>query len=431
MARLAGIKIKKKQPRRPSERIRANQLKDPNWEGADGWSGKEYHMKRQAATDYYYKNYKTAVLIDFAWDWMLANGYDKKDIKCVKAAKAGSINATTGYYCRMLTMGCPDEHLAWNAYWESLPGTGGTPTPISEFINKTIKRAIEDGKEHVEEAERLAEAEAKRNNRPKPTIQQLLHAAALQMTDEIEEFLEQWVVSGYDPKLAKDFKPDMMLRRVTAKQAHVRIIRNIYKDNVAEFTELAKKVKKEDKDDMRLQLEEGYEHMSTAQQKGALEIYRKITDACDIVEAESKANRKPRKTRTKSPEDLVKKLKFKQTDAEYGLGSITPADIIYARILVVFNTKNRKVGVYYARNVDPMGLKREGSGLSVKGTTITGYDEEKSLQRTIRKPQEFLPEIKKATRAKTEKLFETLKTTETKLNGRINGETILLAAFNK
>ena len=62
---------------------------------------------------------------------------------------------------------------------------------------------------------------------------------------------------------------------------------------------------------------------------------------------------------------------------------------------------------------------------------LTGYDEEKSLQRTIRKPQEFLPEIKKATRAKTEKLFETLKTTETKLNGRINGETILLAAFNK
>ena len=82
MARLAGIKIKKKQPRRPSERIRANQLKDPSWEGADGWSGKEYHFARQAATDYYYKNYKTAVLIDFAWDWMLANGYDKKDIKC-------------------------------------------------------------------------------------------------------------------------------------------------------------------------------------------------------------------------------------------------------------------------------------------------------------------------------------------------------------
>jgi len=100
-------------------------------------------------------------------------------------------------------------------------------------------------------------------------------------------------------------------------------------------------------------------------------------------------------------------------------------------MLVVFNTKNRKIGIYYAQNVDPLGQQRDGSGLSVKGTTITGYNEEKSIQRTIRKTAEFLPQVKKATRAKTEKLFETLKTTETKLNGRINGETILIAAFNK
>jgi hypothetical protein len=78
-----------------------------------------------------------------------------------------------------------------------------------------------------------------------------------------------------------------------------------------------------------------------------------------------------------------------------------------------------------------MGLKREGSGLNVKGTTIKGFDEGKSLQRTVRKPAEFLPQIKKATRAKTEKLFQSLKTTETKLNGRVNGEIILIAAFNK
>lgn len=424
-------KVKKKQPRRPSMRIKKGALQDPSWEGADGWSGEEFHRKRQAATDYYYRNYKTSDLIDYAWEWMLANGYTKKDIKCVKAAKAGGINATTGYYCRMLTMGCPDVHPAWNAYWESLPGTMGTPKPITTYLKTTLEKAIADGKHHVEEAERQAEIEAKKANRPKPSIQDLLHKASLAMTSEIEEFLEKWIVSGYDKSLVKDFKPDMLLRRVGAKQAHARIIRNLYNDSVAEFTELNTKVPKDQKDDMRLQLEEGYDHMTPDQHKLCLEVYRKIVDACDIVEAESKANRKPRRTRTKSPEDIVKKLKFKQTDTEYGLGSIMPAEIVYARILVVFNTKNRKIGMYYAKNVDPMGLKREGSGLSVKGTTITGYDAENSLQRTIRKPAEFLPEVKKATRAKTEKLFSTLKTTETKLNGRINGETILLAAFNK
>lgn len=432
MSLLKGIKRKK--PRRPSERVRANQLKDPSWEGAELWSGEKIHHAITAASDYYYKNYKSAVLIDYAYDWMLENGYSKHDVKCVKASGPDtSLGSVVGYYCRMLTMGCPDTHEGHDKYWASLPGTiGDKVKPHSEFINRKIKEAINDGKLHVEEAERLAQKLKDKNlNTHKPTIQELLHLAAYQMTDDIEHWLEEWIVAGYDHKIVKDFNPVSMLRQAGAKQAHSRIIRNFYQPNVNEFTELNTKVKKEDKDDMRLQLEEGYEHMSTAQQKGALEVYRKIVDACDILAAESKANRKPRKTRTKSPEAIVKKLKFKQTDTNYGLASILPAEIIYARILVVFNTKNRKVGMYYASNVDPMGLQREGSGLSVKGTTIQGYDEKKSVQRTIRKPDEFLPELKKATRAKTEKLFETLKTTETKLNGRINGETILLAAFNK
>ena len=74
-------------------------------------------------------------------------------------------------------------------------------------------------------------------------------------------------------------------------------------------------------------------------------------------------------------------------------------------------------------------MGRPGSGFSVKGTTLLGYDEEKSVQRTVRKTAEFLPVIKKTTKSKTEKLFQTLKTTETKLNGRFNDETVILAVF--
>ena len=430
---MAMPKIKRKKPRLPSERISKGRLQDPSWEGAEQWSGEKIHFAITAATDYYYKNYKGTVLIDYAYQWMLENGYDKHDVKCAKAARAGtSLGSVVGYYCRMLTMGCPDTHKGHDDYWASLPGTmGDRVKPHSEFLNKKIKAAIEDGKPYIEEAERLAAKEAKLNSRPKPTIQELLHNAALNMVYDIETFLDEWTRADYDIKMGKEFDPVSILRKEGVKQAHARIIRKCYIDSVNEFTELNTKVAKEDKDDMRLQLEEGYAHMSPATQKGCLEVYRKITDACDIVEAESKVNRKPRKTRTKSPEDLVKKLKFKQSDADYGLASILPADIIYSRMLVVFNTKNRKIGVYYASNIDPMGQQREGSGLSVKGTTIIGYDETKSLQRTIRKTAEFLPQLKKATRAKTEKLFQTLKTTETKLNGRINGETILLATFNK
>ena len=87
MALLKGIKRKK--PTRPSRRIRAGDLKDPSWEGASDWSGEEMHRKLSGATDYYYRNYKAAILHGYAYDWMLENGYSKYDVRCAKASKGG------------------------------------------------------------------------------------------------------------------------------------------------------------------------------------------------------------------------------------------------------------------------------------------------------------------------------------------------------
>jgi hypothetical protein len=295
-----------------------------------------------------------------------------------------------------------------------------------------------DGEELVEEAEKKkAEEERKLAIKKQPSIQDRLHHASLEMTLPIEEFLDSWY-TNYDKKVLDDFDPSKLFRRLGVKTAHARIIRNYYTPGLQEMEDLnspptkAQLDKMDEKEkDIAEQLQEGYDHLDSKQKKLALQCFRKIVDACDILEAEGKANRKTRKVRLKSPEDIVKKLKFKQSDTTHGLASVEPSNIPYTRILVVFNTKNRKLGAYYAKNVDPLNARRPGTGLSVKGTTITGYDETKSIQMTLRKPSEFLPEIKKATRHKFEKQFETLKTTQTKLNGRINNETILLACYDK
>ena len=410
-------------------RIRKGQLQDPKWDGYETWTGQEFHRAKQAASDYYYRNYKASDLHDYAYQWMRENGYDKEDVKCAKADKRFNISQQVGYLCRMLTMGMPDYYEPHNEYWQSLPGTAGEIKPIIPYIKSRIDAAIDDGRPYVEEARAKAEAEKARQVY-KPTIQQLMFEASCEMTTDIEEALDNFA-RELDAKEVKSFDPVKILRAVGCKMGHARQIRKFYEDALDEMVELNTKVSKRDIDDMREQLEEGYAHLDTKQKKAWLEIYRKIVDACDIIIAEAKVTRKPRKAKVKTASDLVKKLKYKASDADYGLASIPPSDIVGANILVVFNTKNRKLGLYYASNTDPKGLMREGTGLSVKGTTIVGYDEEKSLQRTIRKPAEFLPQVKKTTRAKTEKLFDTLKTTETKLNGRINAETILIAAFNK
>jgi hypothetical protein len=144
-----------------------------------------------------------------------------------------------------------------------------------------------------------------------------------------------------------------------------------------------------------------------------------------IIE-ESKAKRKSPVRKPKSADKIVAKVKYKVKDEKYQLVSVNPIDIVGANELWVFNTKTRKLGKYVAINQDPKGMQREGTGLSVKGTTIIGFNEDESIQRTLRKPEEQLKEFKACGKVKLRKFMDTVKTIETKMNGRINADTILL-----
>lgn len=418
----------RKSIKKTAQKLRKNQLVDPKWTGFETWSGEKFHKAKQAASSYYYENYKIGDLQDFCYQWMKENGYDREQIRCAKADKGHNITHNVGYLCRMLTMGMPDYFEPNNEYWKSLKGTTGEIKPVTDWIKPKIESAINNGKQYVEEARLKAEAEAKAKNVYKPSIKELMFEASCAMTEEIEEFVDSF--DAEDSAALKKFDPAKMLRVAGAKAGHARIIRKFYDQELDELVELNTKVAKRDMDDMREQLEEGYNHLSAKGKKNLMELFRKIVDACDITILESKSQRKPRKIKAKSADDIVKKLQYKASDTEYGIASVPPTGLVGCNIAVVFNCKTRKLGVYYAANVDPKGLQRDGSGLNVKGTTITGFDPEKSVQRTVRKPSEFLPQIKKTTRAKTIKLFDTLKTTEIKLNGRMNKDIILLATFN-
>jgi hypothetical protein len=85
--------------------------------------------------------------------------------------------------------------------------------------------------------------------------------------------------------------------------------------------------------------------------------------------------------------------------------------------LWIFNTKTRKLGRYTAKEFNTLG---------VKGTTITNFDEFKSIQKTVRKPEEKLKEFKAAGKVQLRKFLEDINATDTKMNGRINEDIILL-----
>ena len=431
MAKAKKVKVQ-------APKLRKGQLVDPRWDGWEKWSGEKFHHARRSASQYYYANYKSGDLIDMAYDWMLANGFTKEDVRAAKSDNKFRITQQVGYLCRMLTMGMPDYYKPHDEYWQSLAGTGGVINPTTELILLRINEAIENGKPLMEEAKEKADAEKKATeNIYKPSIRELMHEACVLMSEEIDQYVDDFEYEDKDA--VKKFDPVKMLRSVQAKAGHARHIKTFYVGEFEEMRDLVtnypkpaelKKMSEYDRDQWE-QLKEGFSHISTQGLKNLLELYTKIVDACDIIAAEAKTSKAPRKVKAKSADDLVKKLQYKMSDTDYGIASVPPSSLIGANIAVVYNTKNRKLGIYYASNVDPKGLMREGSGFGVKGTTITGYDEEKSVQKTLRKPKETLGIVKKTTRAKTVKTFQELTTTDTKLNGRFNKETILLAVFAK
>jgi hypothetical protein len=127
--------------------------------------------------------------------------------------------------------------------------------------------------------------------------------------------------------------------------------------------------------------------------------------------------RKPRKAKAKPAEALVKSLRYKPYLESLNLRSISPTNIIGAKEVWIYDCEKRVLTVL------------RGESLTVKGTTIHGWDEKISLMKRVRKPEKVIPELMAATKAGMKKIQEGLSTLPMpQLNGRTNVETIILKA---
>ena len=279
-----------------------------------------------------------------------------------------------------------------------------------------IKELAEEGAKVVE----LKKAESKKKkNVYVPTIQERLQEATIEKMEEFDQWEDDWLRDSKKNPLIKK-NPINYFKKYEMNLGHLRFVDQFYRGQYEELQELNNLPPAKKQDDMQQQLAEGYNTYSKKEIKELTDFYKRLFDAIEIIKAEKKQTRSVRKPKQKTAAELVKKLKFKPSDGDFGIASINPADIIDANVLVVFNTKNRKLGIYYAQ---------EHTTFKVKGTTLQFFDEKRSTQKTVRKPNEVLPNWKKVTKHKLKPQFGYLKTTETKLNGRFNADTIILRAF--
>lgn len=303
------------------------------------------------------------------------------------------------------------------------------PQDYKDGIDKWILELAEEGAALAKEKQ---QEEKLKKNVYVPTIQERIRDQSYEMIEDIDEWLETWIVDpkSFDPT-GFDFKGHF--GKLQPSQAHARKMKTFYDGVLNDYDELErmptagqlKKMSEHDQDQWQ-QLKEGYAHVKKADIKKFRTAIEELTAALDFIIDQAKATRKPRKAKPKSASKLAEKLKYAKTDEKYKLASIDPSLIVGANELWVFNVKTRKLGKYVAKNIDPKGLGREGAGLSIKGTTIIGFNEEESIQKTVRKPDEVLKQFKTAGKVKLRTFLDDINSVDTKLNGRCNPDTVLL-----
>jgi hypothetical protein len=165
-------------------------------------------------------------------------------------------------------------------------------------------------------------------------------------------------------------------------------------------------------------LKEGYSNFTTAQLKKFIAFIESIVNAC-LQRVQSAKVKKPKTVKAVPTIKLVSKLKYLKEFVELGLKSIQPTSIVTSSEVWTYNTKYRKLAIYKSE---------KGSKLTVKGTSILGFDTALSKQVMLRKPDEFFKNNPIAKLALMNGMKE-LKTKPLTPNGRINEDTILLGAW--
>jgi hypothetical protein len=328
------------------------------------------------AYNWYNYFYSSDEAREFAIAYLREIKYDKKVIKNVARS---NLPNTVGWNCRILTLG------------------GNLPEDIKERMFKTIN-AIKAEQETDQTPEKVE---------AKPVvvdIQKRIADKAGEMIGEIEGEIDTFILEG---KNSFDMKSWLMQKEIKGPIAQR--IADFYRPLYSELFDAYN-----NKDE---QLKEGYSHFKKPRLKAYMEFVRDIVGACEARQEAVKAIRKPRKKKAKTPQQLVSKLKFKDKDDTYKLTSVKPEGIVASNQLWLFNTKNRNLLVYNA-----MGP----AGLNIKGSSITGYDEKTSIIKTLRKPENHLPNVVDGGKIVLKKVMENIKGKSKPVNGRMNADMIIL-----
>lgn len=300
----------------------------------------------------------------------------------IKRASDKAIVPTAGWIARLLTRGF------------ILPES--TMVTFDRLINESGKIIIADDEEETPE-KKIVEP-------PKVSVFQRTMEKAGDLIADVEDVVDAW----------RDNPTFSMYELLSKNQIAPKIASEVSRYYRPLLDELELVLKEKD-------VGEAYGYMGRKERTNYIAFIKRIIDECDRYTNVTKKAviRKPRKVKSQTPEKKLAKLKFMKEFAELQIKSVNPASALGATELWVFDTKYNRLTI----------LKSD-KGLDIKGTTVIGFDPNKSQAKVIgRKAKEIVAAVLSGTKTSAHKSFDKVNTKAGEANGRINENSILLRVF--
>ncbi|MDB4318194.1 hypothetical protein N9972_00295 [bacterium] len=308
-----------------------------------------------------------------------------KDARRIRTLPDSQIRLTTGWLCRMVTVG--------------LELSESEQIKLDNLIQELLAE---------KQAEPTEVVEAKPAG---PTIQDRLKEKASECAGEIEGLFDDFVAAG--AKMSAQFQPITIIRGHNVAPQLIHQIQQIWKGHL---TELEAVVAGKD-----AQLVEGYGRFTKTQLKQLVKFAEQVITDCNNYVQIKKVERKPRAKKAVSAEKVTARFKYLKTFPDLKLVSEPAVKLVDATEAWLYDTVKRKL-------IHVVGDAHRGN-FTVKSSAVVGFDTGASSQKTLRKPAETLKALLAAGKPATRKIFKELSTTETQWNGRGNENLIILKAW--
>lgn len=260
----------------------------------------------------------------------------------------------------------------------------------------------------------LPDAVVEEKTQPRVNIQEIMREKTREVAGDIEGLFDSYLVDG-NPQPADINIVGMLTERNILPQ-HTSIVVDIWRRRRDELLAV--------QEGSDASLKEGYS------QYGKIAI-RNMIKWCDAVLAGvssyvsvKKQTKTVRKRKPVPVEKQVSKIKymkqFKDDVSKLELTSLHPSKIVGASEVWAYDVAKRKLHYYIADS--------HVGTLSVKGTTILGFDATQSGMKTLRKPAETLKKLISAGKPAARKVFKEINAVQAALKGRTNDDLIILRA---